>query len=161
MGHWGDRGNGRTCYDLEIESHVSLPLRGLGTLGGCVQRHIRSLAPSARRGLVTGESKLSSSIRGAWFASIVLIVAARFLVSRPGGEGREARAVAPEFAALGRACLVSGRSAILDDGMAVGLLSGPGSRWEELLATSVILEGWLVQTGVAPGIQKRYGGASR
>ncbi len=118
-----------------------LPLRGLGTLGGCVQRQIRSLAASARRGLVTGGSRLSFSIRGAWFASIVLIVAARFLVSRPGGEGREARAAAAELAALGRACLVSGSSAILDDDMAVVLLSGPGSRWEELLATSVILGG--------------------
>ncbi len=53
-----------------------------------MQRHIKSLVPSMWWGVVTCGSKLSSSILGAWFASVVsIVVAALFLVSRPGGGG--------------------------------------------------------------------------
>ncbi len=132
------------------------PLRGLGTLGGCVQRHIRSLVPSTWRGLVElGASRLSSSIRGR-LASSVAKDTARFLVIRPTGDSGEGcglwlegrgggvMAVAP-----GRGCLGSAGSAPLEEDMA-GCLRWPGIRWEEL-TTSVILEGDLCKRRGALG----------
>lgn len=59
-------------------------MRGLGTFGAGVQRHMKSLGASAGWPALFGMLKVSCSSLG-WFASSVSMEAARFLVVRPPG----------------------------------------------------------------------------
>lgn len=111
------------------------PLRGLGTFGAGVQRHMWSLVLSGERELeVPGVSKVRSSIRGR-LASSVLMDTARFLVIGPRGElgARSRRA--------GTACRVSlGLAAMADELGVSGTLEKGRFLREDEVSTSVIIE---------------------